>query len=439
MVTVAPAILLSAALLLALVLNLAIKPAFSGKLTTAFLLVSALGGLIFYGAGYMELTGDLVQTVVRTPLSVMRMFLGVNEMSSIAGSRLVSIPVGVILFWLAHLLAFASVASAALNTLGAAAMRHLRFLLSRRGDLTLIYGINENSIALGKECLAAGGSSVVFITESAPASLIAELNGAGMSVLEGIAAAACDGRTMRHLHLRRRTLTVYALNAAEDKDLYFALHLRDALEKLGIPAERTRVTLPGAEDIIASMLQVSEEKYGFGYVHVFDASMLTARALIRLCPPWEFVRFGADGRAREDFECVIVGFGSQGQAVLKQLVMNGQFAGAQFHAAVFSTGFSKEVGYLKADAPALFANYDIRSFEADARSSEFYEYIGERLSTLKLIAVCTGDAKINRELSDNLMLFLKRRRAENICVVRCGENAARYQERVGSPILSENI
>lgn len=439
MVTVAPAILLSAALLLALVLNLAIKPAFSGKLTTAFLLVSALGGLIFYGAGYMELTGDLVQTVVRTPLSVMRMFLGVNEMSSIAGSRLVSIPVGVILFWLAHLLAFASVASAALNTLGATAMRHLRFLLSRRGDLTLIYGINENSIALGKECLAAGGSSVVFITESAPASLIAELNGAGMSVLEGIAAAACDGRTMRHLHLRRRTLTVYALNAAEDKDLYFALHLRDALEKLGIPAERTRVTLPGAEDIIASMLQVSEEKYGFGYVHVFDASMLTARALIRLCPPWEFVRFGADGRAREDFECVIVGFGSQGQAVLKQLVMNGQFAGAQFHAAVFSTGFSKEAGYLKADAPALFANYDIRSFEADARSSEFYEYIGERISTLKLIAVCTGDAKINREISDNLMLFLKRRRAENICVVRCGENAARYQERVGSPILSENI
>ena len=184
MVTVAPAILLSAALLLALVLNLAIKPAFSGKLTTAFLLVSALGGLIFYGAGYMELTGDLVQTVVRTPLSVMRMFLGVNEMSSIAGSRLVSIPVGVILFWLAHLLAFASVASAALNTLSATAMRQLRFLLSRRGDLTLIYGINENSIALGKECLAAGGSSVVFITESAPASLIAELNGAGMSVLE---------------------------------------------------------------------------------------------------------------------------------------------------------------------------------------------------------------------------------------------------------------
>ncbi len=436
---IAPAVLLSAALLLALVLNLAIKPAFSGKLTTAFLVVSALGGLIFYGAGYMELTGDLVQTVVRTPLSVMRMFLGVNELSSIAGTRLISARAGIILFWLLHLLAFASVASAALNTLGATAMRQLRFLLSRRGDLTLIYGINENSIALGKECLAAGGCSVVYVTESAPVSLVAELNGAGMSVLEGMAATACDGRTMRRLHLGKRKLTVYALDAAEDKNLYFALRLRNALEKLGVPAERTRVTLPGAEDIIASMLQVSQEGYGFGYVHVFDVSTLTARALIRLCPPWESVSFDAEGRAKEDYECVIVGFGSLGQAVLKQLVMNGQFAGAQFHAAIFSTGFSQEAGYLMADAPALLANYDIRSFEEDARGSEFYKYIDQRLSTLKLIAICTGDAGTNREISDNLMLFLKRRGAENICVVRCGDKAARYQERVGSPILSQNI
>ena len=169
MLTAAPAILLSTALLLALLLNLTLKPAFYTKLTALFLVISALGGVIFYGAGYMELTGDLAQTVVRTILSVLRMFLGVNELSAIAGSRLVANPANLFVFWLLHLLAFVSVASAALNTLGAEAVRQLRFLLSRRGDLTLIYGINENCIALGKECLAAGGNSVVFITERAPA------------------------------------------------------------------------------------------------------------------------------------------------------------------------------------------------------------------------------------------------------------------------------
>ena len=187
MLTLAPAILLSAALLLALLLNLTLKPAFYTKLTTLFLVISVLGGLVFYGAGYMELTGGLAQTVVRTPLSVMRMFLGVNELPAIAGSRLVSTRTGVFVFWLLHLLAFISVASAALNTLGAAAVRQLRFLLSRRGDLTLIYGINEYCIALGKECLAAGGNSVVFITETAPAGLVAELDSAGMSVTVGMA------------------------------------------------------------------------------------------------------------------------------------------------------------------------------------------------------------------------------------------------------------
>ena len=106
---------------------------------------------------------------------------------------------------------------------------------------------------------------------------------------------------------------------------------------------------------------------------------------------------------------------------------------------VFSNHFKREAGYLRADSPDLLKNYDIQSYEGDARGSEFYNYIGSRLSTLKLIAVCTGDAETNREISDNLMLFLQRRRAENIAVVRVGDKSVRYQERVGSPIHTVNI
>ena len=99
------------------------------------------------------------------------------------------------------------------------------------------------------------------------------------------------------------------------------------------------------------MLQISENGYGFGYVNVFDPSQLAARALVRICPPWESVSFGEDGRAKEDYECVIVGFGSHGQAVLRQLVMNGQFAGATFHAGIFSNHFNREAWLMfRADA-----------------------------------------------------------------------------------------
>ena len=433
------AIVIAAALILAILLNIAMKPSFAARLNTYVMLYCVIAGLYFYGLGYYEVSGSFPLTVVRTPVFVFRMFVGINELGTISGARVVSTATGQVVFWLTHMMAFFTTASAAMNTLGTEAMRQLRYLLSRRGDLTLIYGINEHSIALGQECLATGKSSVIFIDESADAATVNDLNDMGMSVFVGPAAVDCDEKIMRRLHIGSRTLTVYALAKDTDKNLFFALKLKDALERMGVSARNTRVTLPGAEDIITSMLQVSEDQYGFGYVNVYEASDLTARALIRICPPWESVAFAPDGRAKEDYECVIVGFGSHGQAVLRQLVMNGQFAGSTFRATIFSPKFQREAGYLLADSPELLRNYEITSVESDARGSEFYSYIQRRLSTLKMIAVCTGDEESNREISDNLMLYLQRRRAENICVVRCGDTGARYQQRVGSPIISSEI
>ena len=279
---------------------------------------------------------------------------------------------------------------------------------------------------------------MVFLAENAAAETVGELNKAGMSVLTGPAADA-DIKSLRKLKIKGRKTSVYALDRADDKNLFFALKLKDALEKMQVPPENTRVSLPGAEDIVSSMLQLSETSYGYGYVNVFDRSMLSARALIRTAPPWEYIHFGPDGRALEDFECVIAGFGSHGQAALRQLAMNGQFAGSHFRAAVFSPNYEKESGYLRTDCPELFKKYHIESFLCDARSPEFYQYIEGRIRTIKLIVIATGDADTNREISDNLMIFLKRRKAENICVVRCGDGGVRYQERVGSPILTKSI
>ncbi|MBQ1770630.1 MAG: hypothetical protein II000_01600 [Clostridia bacterium] len=434
-----PPVLLGGAIILAVLLTMTLKPALFSKLVVVSMIITVVGGLFYYGIGYYEVSGNLLLTTIRTPVFVFRMFVGVNELATISGTWPVSGTVGLVGFWLIHTLAFFSTASAAMKTLGAEALRHLSFLLSRRGDLTLIYGINDRSIALGQECLATGKSSVVFISDNASNITVNDLNAMGMSALIGPSAVACDDRTIRRLHLGNRTLTVYAIDADSDRDLFFAMRLKESLERLGIPAENTRVTLPGAEDIITSMLQVSQEQYGFGYVSVYDSSDLTARALIRLCPPWESVSFDGDGMAMEDYECVIVGFGSHGQAALKQLVMNAQFSGSCFRATVFSPSYSAEAGYIKADSPELLNKYEIRSVQADARSSEFYDFIQQRLSSLKLIAVCTGDDENNREISDNLMLYLQRRGAENIAVVRCGDTGVYYQERVGSPILTTGI
>ena len=433
------AVVLSSALLLAMVLNLALKKSFSAKLSTWCMIISLIGGLVFYSVGFAHVTGNILLTMLRTTLSVIRMFIGMNELPAIERTPLVSHPVGLALFWIVHLMAFYSMASAAMFTLGAEALRHLRMLLSRRGDLTMIYGVNANSIALGKECLSNKGSSVVLITEGVPSSTVEDLNHLGMSVLSGTEAVSSDKKIMKRLRVKNRKLSVYAMDEAEDKNLFYSLQLKDALKEAGVPPENTQLTLPGEEEIITSMLQVSQEQYGFGYVNVYDIGDLAARAMIRTCPPWNFVRFAPDGTAQEDFDCVVVGFGRFGQSVLRQLIMNGQFAGSRFHAAVFSPRFESESGYFFTDCPELTKNYDIQGFAADGRSSIFYNYIHSRLSSLKMIAVCTGSDDMDREISDNLMLFLKRRQAENICVVRCGRGGARYQDTVASPIIHTGV
>lgn len=430
---------LSVVFFLALVMNLALKPAYSARFTTIIMIIAVVGGLIYYGTGFAETTGSILISIIRTPLSVIRMFVGVNELSAISGATLVSTQAGVIVFWMLHLLAFYSMASAAFITIGAEAVRQLRFLLSRHGDLTLIFGVNEQSIQLGKQCRAAGKGSVVFVAENVSSSVSTSINEMGMSVMTGLSAVSSDKRFMRKLRVSSRRLTVYALDPSCDRNLYYALQLKDALEKAGVDPQNTRVTLPGAEEIITSMLQVSENAYGFGYVFVFDNSALTARAMISVCPPWDFVSFDEKGRAKDNFECVVVGFGDHGQAALKQLVMNGQFAGSTFKAAVFSKNFRNEAGYLMVDSPELFKQYDIAAYEKDARSKEFFEYIGNNLKTLKYIAICTGNDAMNSEISDNLMLYLQRRKAEHICVVQCGTNGARYQQAVGTPIINKNI
>ena len=434
-----PVVLLSTALFLALIANLALKPAFTARLTTRCMVFSAIVALVYYGAGFAETTGSLLVSVFRTPLAVTRMFVGINELSNIADSTLVRSQVGLVIFWFAHMLAFFSTASAALVTLGAAGLRQFRLLLLRRGDLAVFFGINENSIAVAKECLAQSGNSVVFIAETADSTVIGDLNGMGMSVITGQDAIDSGDETIRTLHPAGRKVTVYALDPSEDQNLYYALKLKDALERAGVKPEDTRITLPGEEEIITSMLQVTPDSYGFGYVHVYDTGDLAARAMLRICPPWDLISFGADGRAQKDFDCIVIGFGRYGQAALRRLVMNAQFAGSSFHAAVFSPTVTDESGYLVADCPELFKQYDISFIPSDGRSRAMYEYIVSHLSSLALIAVCTGNEEMDREISDSLMLFLRRRQAQRIAVVQCSRRGARYQKTADSPIVTLGI
>ena len=403
-------IVLSIIIFTALVINMAFKPAYSAKLTAYLMVIAVLGGSIIYGKGYTDVTGNAFLSLVRTPFSVIGMFLGKNDMSAISGSVWMQTGLGVFCFWLFHLMAFYSIASAAMVTVGSAGLRKLRLFLALNGDLT-------NAEPRAQEII-----------------------NMGMAVITGKGIAQSSERELRKLKISSRNkIEIFTLDQNPQKNLFYALKLKDAFEEMKVSPAKTSLTLAGTEEIIASMLQVSKDEYGFGYVNVFEASELMARAMIRLCPPWECVSFDESGRAVQDFDCIVVGLGECGQAVLRHLIMNGQFVGSRFHAAVFSPMSGQEAGYLFAECKDLVNQYEIELHNDDGRSKEFYDYLGSRLGTVKYIAVCTGNDEMNTEIADHLMLYLKRMNAENICVLKCVKDHVSYQQAIGSGILTKNV
>jgi hypothetical protein len=149
--------------------------------------------------------------------------------------------------------------------------------------------------------------------------------------------------------------------------------------------------------------------------------------------------FDGSGRAEQDFDCIVIGFGETGQAALRHLIMNGQYVGSTFRATVFSRNMNNEAGFLLTQCPELIRNYDISLRQVDGRSKEFYDYVAGRLHTLKYIAVCAGNDAMNAELSDSLMLYLKRVHAEHICVVQVTKAGIRYQAFVGGEIKVKDV
>ena len=258
-------VILSIAIFTALVINMAVKPSYSARLTAVLMMISACGGSVIYGLGYTYVTQDIALSLIRTPFSVIGMYLGKNDLSAISGAPVVSTSAGIVCFWALHLFAFYSIASAAMITVGAEGLRRLRLFLALNGDLTMIYGINEESLEVGRECLADGKKAIVYITDNDLPAQTKEINELGMAVLTGSAAARSGRQALASLKVRsRKRIEVFALNGDGNENMSYATALMKGLEQMEVDPRKTSITLPGTEEILTEMLQVSEDRYGFG-------------------------------------------------------------------------------------------------------------------------------------------------------------------------------
>lgn len=400
-------IILTAALFMAMILNLAAKPRHSAQITGGAILFASLSGMILYGYGFAQVLDDFYLAVIRSTLAICGMFVGKNDLSVIASADFMQNRFVIIWFWIAHTCALYATASAAITAVGAETLKKIRLALARRGTLVLIYGTNDSALSFGAKKNTDRHASVVFVDDKVPSDAISRITAMGAVLRTDSHALHPDLSFFRSLGMTssKRRIEVYALSENEHANVAFAKDLLIQFEALSHDPETLSLSLPGSEEEFAPDLQSTSTQYGYGFVHVFDPSELPARLMVRKCPTWDRISFDENGKALEDFDCVILGFGHSGQAALKYLAMNGQFEGSHFHAAVFAVDGELMSGKMQVELSGLFSNYDIQFYNADGRSVAFYQYLKKHAASIRYIAVCVGPEEVNNEITSEINSF----------------------------------
>ena len=143
--------IICAALFFAVMLNLTFKGTFRKRIMGFGCVIAIVLGLFSYSYGYAMAFGVSASVAIRVLLSTCRMFGGVNDFSTVAGTPLFQHEAMRTLFWLGHFLAFYITASAAIEVLGHRLIRRIRARMARRGNLCVIYGDTDEALELARQ------------------------------------------------------------------------------------------------------------------------------------------------------------------------------------------------------------------------------------------------------------------------------------------------
>ena len=399
------------AIYLALFVLVAVSPKVCRKLIAGIASATVVIGLAFYGfcLSTIHPENPLLATI-KTCHAVLLQFLGsipedLIKSADIMGNVVIQILIRSLCF-----LGVFSTTGAALSTLGAGLLRKLRVFCRRKNPVAIVHPLNANTLEFAQELVSEKGHMVVFVDAEPEASCLESAAELGCVIRSDKDALQATPAFLRSLGLSggNRPVTLYALSDDRFTNRQYAIALQKTLQECKIPAAQASLTLLGEEDETQSEFLRENQACGFGNVLCVNEAQMAARLLMHHAPVWDTVSFDADGRATEDFHALVVGSGKAGQAVIKQLVMNGQFAGSRFRLTVFDPRFHAVTGRMRYECPQLFENYPIDVHTADARSAEMYGFLAKNCHTLRYIVICSGNDHANSDICQQLQHFLRR-------------------------------
>lgn len=310
-------------------------------------------------------------------------------------------PLFVLLFWMIHIVAFYTTASALLIRFGNDLLRWIRIMTSKISDVNIVFGVNPESLTFGRNIAERKGEILVYVDSVINENfegVILDLGGLTYIDKEALKASPKFLRVIR-IKPGKTKLRLYALSNEYDRNLQYAQMMLESLKSMNISPEQTSLMLLGTDEAKGMVFQSGAEQYGYGSVVSFDDNEVSARILIHEYPPCNAINFGEDGRAIEDMNVLIVGFGRIGHEVLRKVIANAQFEGSNFHATVYEPNLDNIAGFFRSQYQTMFANYDIGFEPYGGRCSSIFQFLNDNASKLKYIVICMEDKDVARDIA----------------------------------------
>lgn len=347
----------------------------------------------------------LFYVVISSVMDVGWMFYGRGNADIFFRLPIAKDPLYALVFWVLHFVAFLTFLSALFIRFGDSLLKWVR-TKTQVSCVDLVFGINSDSIAFSRNIADTGDNMLVYVDSMISEDYEASIKNLGGLVYSGTDALEAKDSFLKEIHIDKKNvrkknmrLRLYALSHDYDKNIQYAQRMSAALEKEGIPPEQTELVLLGANEEKGMLFQASKERYGYGSVISFDEYEMSARLLIHKYPLCNFINFDENGRATDNVEVLIVGFGRMGHEVLRSIIANGQFEGSNFQYTIFDPKYREREGFVKSQYPLMFANYEYRFEPQDGRSSEVFDFLKENASSLKYIVICIEDRDSARSMA----------------------------------------
>jgi len=150
-------------------------------------------------------------------------------------------------------------------------------------------------------------------------------------------------------------------------------------------------------------------------IHIFNQSDLTARLFVKNYPMLKAPKIDIDHKALRvngEFNVLFLGFGWQGQELLKKCVCDSQFVDSKFRATIIDRDF--ETRY--SDYPVLYDEcYDecIKEYNLEFKtetvgSKEFYKWLITDACKFNRIIIALGDDNINIDTAEKITKILQK-------------------------------